>query len=101
MTVTKAVLVEKLFSEMGLNKRESKEFVECLFNEIAHSLVNGQGVKLSGYGNFILRDKSQRVGRNPKTGEETPVSERRVVIFRSGQRLKDRVKDYVHRHTED
>lgn len=101
MTITKAMLAEVLFNEVGLNKREAKEFVESFFEEIVSSLINGRGVKLSGYGNFILRDKSPRMGRNPKTGEAAKVAERRVVIFRPGQKLKDRVKDYVCRVPEE
>lgn len=101
MTITKAMLAEVLFNEVGLNKREAKEFVESFFEEIVSSLINGRGVKLSGYGNFILRDKSHRMGRNPKTGAAAEVAERRVVIFRPGQKLKDRVKDYVCRVPEE
>lgn len=92
--LTKADLGEDLFKELGLNKREAKELVELFFEEIRHSLENGESVKLSGFGNFDLRDKNERPGRNPKTGEEIPISARRVVTFRAGQKLRARVEQY-------
>lgn len=95
MALTKAELAERLFDELGLNKREAKEFVELFYNEIRDALVGGHDVKLSGFGNFVLRHKDQRPGRNPKTGEEIPISARRVVTFRPGQKLKSRVEAYV------
>ena len=91
MALTKAELAEALFEELGLNKREAKEFVDLFFEEIRHHLEQGEAVKLSGFGNFELRDKNQRPGRNPKTGEEIPISARRVVTFRPGQKLRLRV----------
>jgi integration host factor subunit alpha len=93
--LTKAELAEKLYEDLGLNKREAKELVELFFEEIRQALENNEEVKLSGFGNFELRDKSQRPGRNPKTGEEIPISSRRVVTFRPGQKLKARVEAYV------
>jgi integration host factor subunit alpha len=90
--LTKADLAEKLFEDLGLNKREAKEIVELFFEEIRSSLEQNEQVKLSGFGNFDLRDKKQRPGRNPKTGEEIPISARRVVTFRAGQKLKARVE---------
>ena len=93
--LTKADLAEKLFEELGLNKREAKEIVEVFFEEVRASLAQNQNVKLSGFGNFDLRDKSQRPGRNPKTGEEIPITARRVVTFRPGQKLKTRVESYA------
>lgn len=90
--LTKADLVEMLFEELGLNKREAKEIVELFFEEIKSSLANNEQVKLSGFGNFDLRDKNVRPGRNPKTGEEIPISARRVVTFKPGQKLKARVE---------
>ena len=93
--LTKADLADRLFEELGLNKREAKEIVEVFFEEIRASLSNNQNVKLSGFGNFDLRDKSQRPGRNPKTGEEIPITARRVVTFRPGQKLKARVEAYA------
>ncbi len=95
MALTKATIAEKLFEELGLNKREAKELVEQFFEEIRGALENGNQVKLSGFGNFDLRDKNQRPGRNPKTGEEIPITARRVVTFRPGQKLKARVEAYA------
>jgi integration host factor subunit alpha len=95
MALTKADMAERLFEEVGLNTREAKDVVDCLFEEIRHALEEGKPVKLSGFGNFDLRDKNQRPGRNPKTGEEIPISARRVVTFRPGQKLKSRVEAYA------
>ena len=95
MALTKADMAEKLFEDLGLNKREAKELVEMFFEEIRQALEGGKQVKLSGFGNFDLRDKNQRPGRNPKTGEEIPISARRVVTFRPGQKLRARVEAYV------
>lgn len=91
MAVTKADLADTLFNELGLNKREAKEFVELFFEKIREALEAGQPVKLSGFGNFGVREKNSRPGRNPKTGEEIPISARRVVTFKASQKLKDRV----------
>ena len=90
--LTKSELADKLFEELGLNKREAKELVEQFFEEIRICLENNEQVKLSGFGNFDLRDKRQRPGRNPKTGEAIPISARRVVTFRPGQKLKAKVE---------
>ena len=95
MALTKADMAEELFDELGLNKREAKEMVETFFEKIRASLEDGSQVKLSGFGNFDLREKKQRPGRNPKTGEEIPISARRVVTFRPGQKLKARVEAYA------
>lgn len=95
MAVTKADFAERLFDELGLNKREAKEMVELFFEEIKTSLEKGEQVKISGFGKFELRDKKSRPGRNPKTGEEIPITARRVVTFRSGQKLKSRVEAYA------
>ncbi|MFC6328730.1 integration host factor subunit alpha [Alloalcanivorax gelatiniphagus] len=95
MALTKADMADRLHEELGLNKREAKELVETFFEEIRDSLADNRPVKLSGFGNFDLRDKSERPGRNPKTGEEIPISARRVVTFRPGQKLKQRVEDYA------
>lgn len=92
--LTKSEMAEKLFEELGLNKREAKELVEQFFEEVRICLENNEQVKLSGFGNFDLRDKRQRPGRNPKTGEEIPISARRVVTFRPGQKLKARVEQF-------
>ena len=95
MALTKARMAETLFEELGLNKREAKELVELFFEEIRNMLAEGDDVKLSGFGNFVLRTKNERPGRNPKTGEEIPISARRVVTFRPGQKLKARVEAYA------
>ena len=91
MAVTKLDLAEQLFETLGLNKRGAKEFVDRFFEEIRVALESGNAVKLSGFGNFELRDKGERPGRNPKTGEEIPISARRVVTFRPGQKLRAQV----------
>ncbi len=91
MAITKADLANALFNELGLNKREAKEFVELFFEKIRGALEDGTSVKLSGFGNFGVRKKNSRPGRNPKTGEEIPISARRVVTFKASQKLKDRV----------
>jgi len=95
MALTKADMAERLSEELGLNKREAKEIVEMFFEQVRTALENGQQVKLSGFGNFDLRDKKQRPGRNPKTGEEIPITARRVVTFRPGQKLKACVEAYT------
>jgi len=92
MALTKANLAEYLFEELGLNKREVTDILELFFEEIKSTLEAGQQVKLSGFGNFDLRDKTSRPGRNPKTGEVIPVSARRVVTFRAGHKLKASVE---------
>jgi integration host factor subunit alpha len=93
--LTKAEMAERLFDELGVNKREAKELVEQFFEEIRLALESSEQVKISGFGNFDLRDKKQRPGRNPKTGEEIPIKARRVVTFRPGQKLKARVEKYA------
>ena len=95
MALTKAEMAERLFVDVGLNKREAKEFVDAFFDSVRDALERGEQVKLSGFGNFDLRLKNQRPGRNPKTGEEIPISARRVVTFRPGQKLKVRVEAYA------
>lgn len=100
MALTKADLAENLFNELGLNKREAKEFVEIFFEKIREALEKGQQVKLSGFGNFTLRQKNPRPGRNPKTGEEIPISARRVVTFRASHKLKERVEENAHLHAD-
>ncbi|MFM2484060.1 integration host factor subunit alpha [Celerinatantimonas yamalensis] len=92
MALTKADLAESLFDRLGFSKKESKDVVEAFFEEIRIALESGEQVKVSGFGNFDLREKSQRPGRNPKTGEDIPISARRVVTFRPGQKLKSRVE---------
>ena len=89
MALTKADFDENLFNELGFNKREAKDIVELFFEEIKRILEQGEPVKISGFGNFALRDKVSRPGRNPKTGEEIPITARRVVTFRASQKLKE------------
>jgi len=87
-TLTKAELADLLFERVGLNKREAKEMVEAFFEEIRLCLESGESVKLSGFGNFQVRHKPERPGRNPKTGVEVPISARRVVTFHASPKLK-------------
>lgn len=94
-TLTKAELAEMLFDQVGLNKRESKDMVEAFFDVIREALEQGDSVKLSGFGNFQLRDKPQRPGRNPKTGEVIPITARRVVTFHASQKLKSQVEEHA------
>ena len=87
-TLTKAELAELLFERLGLNKRESKDLVEAFFDSVHEALVNGDDVKLSGFGNFSIRRKASRPGRNPRTGEAIPIKARNVVTFHSSHKLK-------------
>jgi integration host factor subunit alpha len=96
MALTKAELADLLFENVGLNKREAKDMVESFYEEVRAALQNGEGVKLSGFGNFQLRAKPQRPGRNPKTGEEIPITARRVVTFHASQKLKEMVEKNYH-----
>lgn len=93
MALTKAEMAEHLFEKLGMNKRDSKDLVESFFEEVREALESGEQVKLSGFGNFDLRQKNERPGRNPKTGEDIPIRARRVVTFRPGQKLKSRVEN--------
>ncbi len=90
--LTKAHLAELLFEQIGLNKRESKDMVDAFFTLIADSLVEGQDVKISGFGNFQIRIKAPRPGRNPRTGEAIPIQARRVVTFHASQKLKEQIQ---------
>ena len=90
--LTKAQLAEMLFEQIGLNKRESKDMVDAFFDGISAELVAGGEVKLSGFGNFQMRVKAPRPGRNPRTGELIPIAARRVVTFHASQKLKDQVQ---------
>lgn len=100
MTLTKADLAKHLDAEIGLTNREAKEIVELFFQYIGDALVSGKPVKISGFGNFTLHDKKERPGRNPRTGEEVPVTARRVVTFHCGQKLKARVEKYTGKETQ-
>lgn len=94
MALTKADLADLLADQVGINKREAKDMVEAFFEEVRTALEAGNSVKLSGFGNFEVREKSERPGRNPKTGEAIPIRARRVVTFHASQKLKDRVDEY-------
>lgn len=96
--LTKAELAEHLNEALNLPKRDAKKLVETFFDEIRGCLRENEQVKLSGFGNFDLRDKNERPGRNPKTGEDIPISARRVVTFRPGQKLKGQVEEYAAQH---
>ncbi len=100
MAVTKADLANVLFEELGFNKREAKDFVELFFDTMRAELELGNHVKLSGFGNFTVRDKTSRPGRNPKTGEEIPIPARRVVTFKASQKLKSRVSENTDELTQ-
>lgn len=91
--LSKAMIAETLCSELQLSKQDAKEMVEQFYEVLRHALENGHNVKLSGFGNFTLRDKPQRPGRNPKTGEEIPVVARRVVTFKPGLKLKTKIEE--------
>jgi integration host factor subunit alpha len=91
--LTKAQLAELLFEQIGLNKRESKDMVDAFFSLVSASLVNGQDVKITGFGNFQIRTKAPRPGRNPRTGEAIPIEARRVVTFHASQKLKVQIQD--------
>ena len=93
-SLSKKDLSEAIYLAVGLNKSESQELVECFFKILVESLESGQQVKLSGFGNFTLRDKEPRPGRNPKTLKETEISARRVVTFKSGNKLKSQMLTY-------
>lgn len=99
-TLTKADLAKHLDDEIGLTNREAKEIVELFFQYISDALINGKQVKISGFGNFTLHDKKERPGRNPRTGEEVPVTARRVVTFHTGQKLKARVEKYAGKEVQ-
>lgn len=94
MALTKADIAQHLSDTFGFNKRESKDLVEQFYNEISEVLIKGEHIKLSGFGNFELKDKGARPGRNPRTGEDVPISERRVVTFKPGQKLRAQIDNY-------
>ena len=94
-TVTRAQLTEAVYQEVGLSRNESAELVESVIGEISDALARGDIVKISSFGSFAVRQKGQRVGRNPKTGEEVPISPRRVLVFRASQALKHQINDGV------
>ncbi len=90
--LTKAHLAEMLFEQIGLNKRESKDMIDAFFELISQKLVEGEDVKISGFGNFHIRTKAQRPGRNPRTGESIPIEARRVVTFHASSKLKQQIQ---------
>ena len=90
-TLTRADLADVVHRNLGLSRAESAQFVERALHHMCHALADGQNVKISGFGSFILRDKGQRIGRNPKTGVEVPIAPRRVMTFRASQILRDRI----------
>lgn len=92
-TVTRAQLSEAVYQEVGLSRNESAELVETVLNEISDALARGEMVKISSFGSFTVRQKGQRVGRNPKTGEEVPILPRRVLVFRASHVLKNRINE--------
>ena len=96
-TITRAHLSEAVYQEVGLSRNESAELVESVLNEISDALVRGEAVKLSSFGSFSVRKKGQRVGRNPKTGEEVPILPRRVLVFRASHVLKNRINGFLER----
>ncbi len=101
MALTKNDMMERLLENFEISRKDAKSLVDLFFEEIKHALEQGQSVKLSGFGNFDLRDKSERPGRNPKTGEEIPVTARRVVTFKAGQKLKGMVEAFDGAVSED
>jgi len=90
-TLTRAQLSEAVYQRVGLSRTESADFVEAVLDEISEALISGDTVKLSSFGSFLVREKSGRMGRNPKTGDEVPIEPRRVLVFRPSQVLKDRI----------
>jgi integration host factor subunit alpha len=96
-TLTRADLAEAVFQKVGLPRNESAEIVELVLREIVASLERGDAVKLSSFGSFGIRDKGERVGRNPKTGQEVPITPRRVLVFRASNIMKQRINDALSR----
>src|SRR3954469_7405113 len=96
-TVTRAQLGEAVYQEVGLSRNESADLVETVLREISDALARGEMVKISSFGSFSVRQKGKRVGRNPKTGEEVPISPRRVLVFRASHVLKDQINAQLAR----
>ncbi len=90
-TLTRADLAERLYREVGLSRADSAKFVEQILSDMCTALANGENIKVSGFGTFVLRDKAERIGRNPKTGVEVPIEPRRVLTFRASQHMRDRI----------
>ncbi len=91
-TITRAQLAESIYQEVGLSRNESSDLLELVLNEITQALLRGETVKISSFGSFSVRQKGQRIGRNPKTGEEVPILPRKVLVFRPSQLLKARIR---------
>ena len=101
-TITRAQLAEAIYQEVGLSRNESADLLELVLGEITQSLLKGETVKISSFGSFSVRQKGQRIGRNPKTGEEVPILPRKVLVFRPSQLLKARIRDgHASRNTQD
>ncbi|MBC7741439.1 MAG: integration host factor subunit alpha [Bdellovibrionaceae bacterium] len=100
-TVTKADIVEKVYEKIGFSKKEASELVEMVFNSLKTTLQKGEKVKISGFGNFLVRGKSERIGRNPQTGEQIKISARRVLTFRPSQVLKAMLNGEEYAHLKD
>jgi integration host factor subunit alpha len=100
-TVTKADVVEKVYETIGFSKKEASELVELVFVELKNTLQKGEKVKISGFGNFVVRGKSERIGRNPQTGEQIKISARRVLTFRPSQVLKAMLNGEEYAHLKD
>jgi len=100
-TMTKADIVEKVYSKIGFSKKEASELVEMVFDALKNQLVDGQKVKISGFGNFVVRSKNERVGRNPQTGEQIKISARHVLTFRPSQVLKAMLNGEEYAHLKD
>ncbi|MGF1640475.1 MAG: integration host factor subunit alpha [Rhodospirillales bacterium] len=92
-TITRAYLSEAVYQEVGLSRNESADLLEAVLREISDALARGETVKLSSFGSFSVREKGQRIGRNPKTGEEVPILPRKVLVFRASQVLKNRINE--------
>ncbi len=101
MTLTRADLTEAVYQEVGLSRNESAQLVESVLEEIASTLSTGESVKVSSFGTFSVRDKAERIGRNPKTGDEVPISPRRVLVFRASHVLKDRINRALNPGRDD
>lgn len=100
-TLTRADLAEAIYEEVGLSRNESATLVESVLDEISEALVRGEPVKISSFGSFAVRQKGQRVGRNPKTGEEVPILPRKVLVFRASHILKDRITEALHKERKE
>ena len=100
-TITKADIVEKVYETIGFSKKEASELVELVFSELKKTLQSGEKVKISGFGNFVVRGKNERVGRNPQTGEQIKISARRVLTFRPSQVLKAMLNGEEYSHLKD